>query len=131
MVLADTRAGYYVRVHKIQSPNDLVYEVLEGLHCISQAEWHAREFEQTEWGCDGCFRHVGWLDGDLMVSSDKVDLGKHCFSMQCRSKVVDVWYGILVWYCNSVQRAGVTTETPVSFWAPCVKETTNNCQMGR
>ena len=70
-----------VRVHELQTAGDFVDEALKGLSGVAETKWHFDELKQTKCCGDGSFGNVIFGHGDLVVSSDEVDLGENVGAM--------------------------------------------------
>ena len=70
-----------VRVNELQTAGEFVDEALKGLSGVAETKWHFDELKQTKWCGDGSFGNVIFGHGDLVVSSDEVDLGENVGAM--------------------------------------------------
>lgn len=50
---------------------------MEGLAHITQAEWHPQELPEANRGGNGGLVGVSWVNWDLMVFADAVNLSEH------------------------------------------------------
>ncbi len=104
-----------IRIGEMQTSQDVVHESLKGLGRISKAEGYSCEFEQAERGGNCCLRDVVWLHRNLMVRSDKVELGENGCSVQCCCKILDMRDGISIRNGGIVQRKIIPARSPVSW----------------
>ena len=61
---------------ELQTPEDTVHQMLEGLGGVLQPKRHAKELKQAEWGYDGRFLDVYVSHRDLVVTPDQVHHGE-------------------------------------------------------
>ena len=76
--------------NEIEATEDSVYEPLKGLSSIVQPEWHTAELIQTE-GCKyGCFGNVVFMNWDLIVCMNQIDIGENSIVCEVCDKVLYV-----------------------------------------
>ena len=61
---------------ELQTPEDTVHQMLEGLGGVLQHKQHVKELKQAEWGYDGRFLDVYVSHRELVVTPDKVHHGE-------------------------------------------------------
>ena len=60
----------------------LVHKTLEGLCCVSEAEWHSHELKEAEQRGDGRFVDVCWLDRDLVHTPMIAQVVHLCYKLR-------------------------------------------------
>ena len=73
-VLAGNEQVINISICKVETPQHLFDEALEGLSSILQSKRHAQEFELAEWCDNGSFGDVGWLHRYLVLREHQIKL---------------------------------------------------------
>jgi hypothetical protein len=61
---------------EVESPQNVVHEVFERLGSVAKTEEHEGALKEAEWSGNGDLPYIVGMDGDLVVFSYQVDLGK-------------------------------------------------------
>ena len=69
-------------IQKIEATENFINEMLKSLSSITKTKRHVQKLEQAERGANGGLWNIIWVDRNLMICTDKINLGENGFAME-------------------------------------------------
>jgi hypothetical protein len=98
---------------EVQSPQNVVHEVLKRLRGVAQAEEHEGEHEDAKGSGDGGFLYIAGMRGNLVVCPLQTDLWEEATTRELMGVIMYVMDGKEVGNNSGVQRSIVSVATTV------------------
>ena len=84
---------------------------------VAEAKGHGKVFVEAEGSDDGGFGNVRWMDGNLVVAFDEVQLGEDGGAVETGREVFEVGKRVAVRSCDEVEAAVVATGFGKDWWS--------------
>ena len=67
---------------KSRPTENVINEMWKSLSCITKTKRHAQKLKQAKGSANGGLRNIIWVNRNLMICTDKVNLGENGFVME-------------------------------------------------